>query len=256
MLSNPSKDIGKKELDIYLRELGKEYRKLAGKKSPAEIVLIGGGAILANYNFRTSTTDVDAIIHAASAMKEAINRVGDKYYLANRWLNEDFVRTVSYSPKIEEFSQFYRQYSNVLQVRTIKAEYIIAMKLRAGRKYKNDFSDIIGVLMEHEEKNERISYEDINCAVINLYGSWNTITEEAQTFLKDVLSCKNLAEKYAELRGSEGEMGLLLQGFEIDYSGVLNQSNVNDILDILRRRKRETAEQKQVEKGETYESDE
>ena len=32
MLSNPSKDIGKKELDIYLRELGKEYRKLAGEK--------------------------------------------------------------------------------------------------------------------------------------------------------------------------------------------------------------------------------
>lgn len=253
MLSNPSKDIGKKELDIYLRELGKEYRKLAGKKSPAEIVLIGGGAILANYNFRTSTTDVDAIIHAASAMKEAINRVGDKYYLANRWLNEDFVRTVSYSPKIEEFSQFYRQYSNVLQVRTIKAEYIIAMKLRAGRKYKNDFSDIIAVLMEHEEKNEHISYGDIDRAVINLYGSWNAITEEAKTFLKDVLSCKDLAERYAELRGSEGEMGLLLQGFEVDYSGVLNQSNVNDILDILRQRK---AEQKIAEKGETYESDE
>lgn len=253
MLSNPSKDIGKKELDIYLRELGKEYRKLAGKKSPAEIVLIGGGAILANYNFRTSTTDVDAIIHAASAMKEAINRVGDKYYLANRWLNEDFVRTVSYSPKIEEFSQFYRQYSNVLQVRTIKAEYIIAMKLRAGRKYKNDFSDIIGVLMEHEEKNEHISYRDIDRAVIDLYGSWNAITEEAKTFLKDVLSCKDLAERYVELRGSEGEMGLLLQGFEVDYSGVLNQSNVNDILDILRQRK---AEQKIAEKGETYESDE
>ena len=253
MLSNPSKDIGKKELDIYLRELGKEYRKLEGKKSPAEIVLIGGGAILANYNFRTSTTDVDAIIHAASAMKEAINRVGDKYYLANRWLNEDFVRTVSYSPKIEEFSQFYRQYSNVLQVRTIKAEYIIAMKLRAGRKYKNDFSDIIGVLMEHEEKNEHISYRDIDRAVIDLYGSWNAITEEAKTFLKDVLSCKDLAERYVELRGSEGEMGLLLQGFEVDYSGVLNQSNVNDILDILRQRK---AEQKIAEKGETYESDE
>lgn len=253
MLSNPSKDIGKEELDIYLRELGKEYRKLAGKKNPAEIVLIGGGAILANYNFRTSTTDVDAIIHAASAMKEAINRVGDKYYLANRWLNEDFVRTVSYSPRIEEFSQFYRQYSNVLQVRTIKAEYIIAMKLRAGRKYKNDFSDIIGVLMEHEEKNEHISYEDIDRAVINLYGSWNDITEEAKTFLEDVLNCKDLAERYAELRGSEGEMGLLLQGFEVDYSGVLNQSNVNDILDILRQRK---AEQKIAKKGETYESDE
>ena len=48
-------------------------------------------------------------------------------------------------------------------------------------------------------------------------------------------------------------MGLLLQGSEVDYSGVLNQSNVNDILDILRQRK---AEQKIAEKGETYESDE
>ena len=57
---------------MYLKELGKEFRKLNGKKMPAEIVLIGGAAILANYGFRESTYDIDAVILASSAMKDAL----------------------------------------------------------------------------------------------------------------------------------------------------------------------------------------
>ncbi|MBR1970812.1 MAG: hypothetical protein IKA17_10720 [Clostridia bacterium] len=49
------------------------------------------------------TTAVDAIINAASSIKNAINRVGDKYDLPNGWLNTDFIRTGSYSPKLVEF---------------------------------------------------------------------------------------------------------------------------------------------------------
>ena len=45
---------------------------------PAEITLIGGAAILANYGFRDSTTNIDALIEAASSMKEAINHVTEK----------------------------------------------------------------------------------------------------------------------------------------------------------------------------------
>lgn len=39
----------KENLNTYLKELGKEYRRLNGKTIPAEIVLIGGAAIIANY---------------------------------------------------------------------------------------------------------------------------------------------------------------------------------------------------------------
>ena len=53
----------KENLDTFLKELGKEYRRLIGKAMPAEIVLIGGAAILVNYGFRDMTTDVDAVIH-------------------------------------------------------------------------------------------------------------------------------------------------------------------------------------------------
>ena len=42
----------KQNLDTYLKELAKEFRKLNGKDMPAEIILIGGAAILANYGFR------------------------------------------------------------------------------------------------------------------------------------------------------------------------------------------------------------
>ena len=153
-MSSENKNFFTKEnLDTYLKELAKEFRKLNRKDMQAEIILIGGAAILTNYGFRDMTTDVDAIINAASSMKDAINRVGDKYDLPNGWLNADFMRTASYSSKLVEVSVHYRTYSNVLEIRTIASEYLIAMKLRSGRKYKNDLSDIIGILAEHERRN-------------------------------------------------------------------------------------------------------
>ena len=95
-------------LDIYLKALAKEYKKLSGKGMPAEIILIGGAAILANYGFRESTYDMDALIQASSAMDDAIKHVGDAYSLPNGWLNTDFMKTKSYTPKLRQYSVHYR----------------------------------------------------------------------------------------------------------------------------------------------------
>ena len=57
------------------------------------ILPIGGASILINYGFRDSTYDVDAVIGAASAMKDAINYVTDQLGLPNGWLNDDFQYT-------------------------------------------------------------------------------------------------------------------------------------------------------------------
>ena len=104
------------------------------------------------------TTDIDAVIQAASVMKDVINRVGDRYDLPNGWLNQDFVRTESYSPSLSRFSEYYKTYSNVLTIRTVAAEYLIAMKLRSGRQYKSDLSDVLGILAEHEKKLHRLHW--------------------------------------------------------------------------------------------------
>ena len=43
MSSEKQFEFTKENIDLYLKEVAKEYRKQAGKKMPAELVLIGGG---------------------------------------------------------------------------------------------------------------------------------------------------------------------------------------------------------------------
>lgn len=160
----------KGNLNEYLKELAKEFRKLNGTKMPAEIILIGGAAILAGYGFREMTYDIDAVIVASSAMKEAINRVGDRLDLPNGWLNTDFKNTNSYSDKLPAVSVYYKTFSNIITVRMVAAEYLIAMKLMSGRQYKNDLSDIAGILWEHQRNGNPISREAIDKAISVLYG--------------------------------------------------------------------------------------
>ncbi|MGN0361752.1 MAG: DUF6036 family nucleotidyltransferase [Bilifractor sp.] len=118
---------------------------------PAEIILIGGASILINYGFRDSTLDMDALIVASSAMKEAINHVGDEFGLPNGWINTDFKQTKSYSTKLTQYSIHYKTFSHILEIRTVSAEYLVAMKLMAGRKYKHDLSDVVGILLDRKK---------------------------------------------------------------------------------------------------------
>ena len=78
-------------LDSCLKELAKEFRKINGSRIPAEIILIGGASVLINYGFREMTYDMDAIIQASSSMKDG-------------WLNTDFMKTSSYTPKLIQYS--------------------------------------------------------------------------------------------------------------------------------------------------------
>ena len=238
----------KDNLDTYLKELAKEFRKLNGTAMPAEIILIGGAAILANYGFRDMTTDIDAVIRASSSMKDAINRVGDKYELPNGWLNADFTRTASYSPKLVEVSMHYKTFSNVLEIRTVSAEYLIVMKLRSGRKYKNDLSDVIGILAEHEKRGQSITQESLDAAVQTLYGGWDDIPADSKQFIDDTMNAGNYADVYAAVSEEEKQTkGVLLQ-FEKDYPNAANESNVNDILKTLKARKAEPARESVLEK--------
>ena len=232
-----SNSFTKENLDTYLKELAKEFRKLNGKSMPAEIVLVGGAAILTNYGFRDMTTDIDAVIHAASSMKDAINHVSDKFDLPNGWLNTDFMRTGSYSPKLDEISVYYKSFYGVLSVRTIAAEYLIAMKLRSGRKYKNDLSDVIGILAEHEKNNTPITLEKINVAVEKLYGGWGNFPEDSKPFIEDALKNGDFENVYKSVKNEEIESKDTLVGFEKDYPKVAKESNINDILKTLKEKR-------------------
>jgi len=64
--------------------------------------------------------------------------------------------------------------------RTVASEYLIAMKLMSGRRYKNDLSDIAGILLEHQKQGNPISQEMIGKAITKLYGETATLPSVSQ----------------------------------------------------------------------------
>ena len=229
------------DIDMYLKEVAREYRKQVGKSMPAELILIGGASVLINYGFREITTDIDAVILAASAMKDAINRVGDRYALPVGWLNEDFKKTASYSNRLAQFSTYYKTYSNVLTIRTMAAEYLIAMKLRSGRQYKQDLSDVLGILAEHEKNGIPLTLEQIKRATIELYDSWDTLPETSRNFIENVIQDGHFEKLYAQARTGEKETRSLLLDCEQAYPGVTKGSNVDEIAENLQKQKRKAS---------------
>lgn len=223
----------KENIDAYLSEVAKRYRKLSGKAMPAEITLIGGASILINYGFRDSTYDIDALIHASSAMKDAINYVTDTKGLPNGWLNDDFKNTRSYTPKLVNYSKYYRTYSNVLTVRTITGEYLVAMKLMAYRQYKHDISDIVGILLEQKHQGAPLSLGQIDKAVSDLYGGWEKMPENAQKIIQEIFDNENLEALYQSYADEEAVAKNALITFDEKYPDVLQEDNLDDILGCL-----------------------
>ena len=235
MLSD--KPFRKEDLDLYLKELAKEFRKRNSKTIPAEITLIGGASILINYGFREMTYDMDAIMDAASSIRDAITIVGDRYSLPHGWINDDFMRTDSYTPRIVQYSRYYRTYSNIMTIRTVTGEYLVAMKLRSGRQYKFDLSDIIGILWEQEKNRDPLSLERIKNAVEDLYGSYDVLSENMKQFVEKAVRDGKYKETYARVRQAEAENKENLLEYQEEKPGVINGDNVDDIIAALRRKK-------------------
>lgn len=195
-------------------------------------MVVGGASVLLNYGFRESTTDVDAVVSTKMSIKEAINRVGDRFDLPNGWINSDFQRTTSYSPKLMQYSRYYKTFNQILVIRTIADEYLIAMKLMSMRIYKFDVSDIVGIIQERSNA-EPITFEKIEEAVINLYGGWDKLPKKAREIVYDILNNEQYEVLYHDIRTKEVQNKIRLQEFEEKYDNVLNEDNIGEILEQL-----------------------
>lgn len=196
-----SYSFSKEQLDNIFKDIGKELKKkLKNKNFSYELIIVGGASILLNYSFRMSTIDIDCLDVNDALMNEIINEITNKYQLPNGWINTDFTKTNSYTPKLIQYSSFYKSYSNgALVVRTIKDEYLIAMKMVAARKYKHDYSDIYGIIKE----NETLTFDKIKTSITNLYGNTDVVSEEMMSFVEKLFSDSSLA--YLDIEKQETE---------------------------------------------------
>ncbi len=228
----------KENLEYYLKELAKDFKK-RGRGISAEMILVGGASVLINYEFRMASYDIDAAYEARTVMKESINAVGDKFGLPNGWVNDNFKQTASYTPNIVYHSEYYRTFSNVLKIRTVRAEYLVAMKLVSGRQYKKDLSDIAGILYEQGVAGNPLSYDMIDKAVCELYGNWDCVTDYAKDVLNRILACDDLKSLFVELSEDEAAAKEALLEVEKKYPKVVNKDNVNDVIAAALKKKRD-----------------
>ena len=111
------------------------------------------------------------------------------------------------------------------------------MKLMAGRRYKNDLSDIIGILLEQRDRKKEISLECIKKAAEELYDGYENLPEDSRIFIEEVYHNSDLETLYANVRKEEKKSRELLLEFDEDYPYVLNGDNVMDILKTTKARR-------------------
>ena len=122
-------------------------------------------------------------------MNDIVNQIKEKYGLPNDWINTDFTKTESYSDKLIQYSSYYATYSDILEIRTIKDEYLLAMKIKSARNYKHDLSDISGIATELSRKrNKPVILNDIKKAVKDLYRNEDAVSKETYEIVDKVLS--------------------------------------------------------------------
>lgn len=240
-------NFSKENIDHYFLLLSKELKKEFGRNAEIELVVVGGAAVLLNYGFRNSTMDIDAIVASHTSIKDAVNRVGDICGLPNGWINSDFQKTKSYSPKLISHSKFYKRYNQILVVRTIAAEYLVAMKLSSLRPYKYDRSDIVGIIQTQDLGNF-ITKENIDNAVRELYGDWDKLPEGAKTIIDTIYADINNKELYSIIRKEETTNKELLIDFENKYNDVLKEENLDSILKKISEQKHLGNERKSVKR--------
>lgn len=227
-----SEEFNRANLDHYLYLLAKEYKKMNRSNPEAEIVIVGGAALLINYNFRDSTSDIDGLIRASASIKDAITKVGDACGLSSGWINEDFRKTLSYSTKLVEVSKFYKRFCNCLSVRTIEGANLVAMKLRASRNYKHDLSDIIGIIKEHQELDRCLTIEEITSAYLNLYSE--ELEDEIVQQLNALLSEEDLEELFYKTVYEEQRNYEAIQQALEEYPDDVKQSNLESFIQHFR----------------------
>lgn len=197
------KQFTKEDIDHYLYLLAREYKHRNRKNKHVEIILVGGASIIINYGFRDATTDIDAMIMADSVMQEAIYAVAEKENIPDGWLNADFMRSGSFSNALIATSSYYKTFANVLEVRTVKAEYLLAMKLVSGRNYKRDLSDIVGMIEYYKQQGDPITGERVDKAVKTLYGSWEKVDDYARQIYIAAMNDSMAGKIYNEIVSEE-----------------------------------------------------
>lgn len=108
-----------------------------------DILIVGGSALALKYAFR-STVDIDADIRFSGNVTESINNVANFRGIPKDWINQDFMKSYSYSRNLWVNAIPVTVLSGFLRVFVVNDLDQLCMKVTAGRD--KDFTDMYKLL--------------------------------------------------------------------------------------------------------------
>lgn len=115
------------------------------------------------------------------------------------------------------------------------------MKLMAGRSYKHDLSDVVGIVSEHNSvsennKKQMLTLDTVKKAVIDLYRDWDKLPKQSRDFIEIVFQQTDLESFRKKQQEQEKKAFILLKEFEQQYPNRLKKSNVQSVIENLKKR--------------------
>ncbi|MDR1061597.1 MAG: hypothetical protein LBL83_10420 [Clostridiales bacterium] len=125
----------KEQILKYLRQLGGELDALGMR---GEILLTGGAAMCLVHEARDMTKDIDALYEPKEEINQLAAKIAEREGLSADWLNDSVKGFVGANAPVEDFISF-----QGLQIQTVSAEYLLAMKMMSARFGEKDSEDIV-----------------------------------------------------------------------------------------------------------------
>ena len=183
----PKTELTKTDLDMLFLELDKELRRKYRNQPhnvKADLFVVGGACAVTALLSRTSTTDVDALWTVGYEMKDAINKVGDKFGLGHTWCNQDFKRTKSFTPAIYQASYIYKEYIRLI-VRRVNPDLMLGMKwIALDRQKMKDMQDVLTLVNLLRGRGYIVNEQFCMGVIQRYYGNKVELSKQALDFIR------------------------------------------------------------------------
>ena len=143
---------------IILKELAKRMRKTF-RDVDINIYVVGGASLTLLCDFRESTFDIDVAKNCNIDFRDIALTMEEEFDLNHNWINNDFMFSKSFSPKLVNYIERTYTFSNSIHYHFVKPACIAAVKCLALRFTANDLSDIVNVVL----------YEDTLDSIVEIF---------------------------------------------------------------------------------------
>jgi hypothetical protein len=175
--------LSREKIVEYLKILGENLEKQGLK---GEILLVGGAAMCLIHSARDATKDIDALYEPKDIINHIASKIAEQESLPENWLNDSVKGFVGKNAPIEEFIEL-----KGLNVQTVSAEYLLAMKLMSARHGEKDHEDICFLF-------QKLGITKVNEAfnIVQEYFPDNRIPPKTQYVIEEIIASGNIIRKF------------------------------------------------------------